>query len=187
MMSANKVAEMPINRGVGDFLKVYKIWETGKTLQNGRHTILLSTKGNNESEVPKELVELLNYIGAEDAIHSDDCNDSYVRQLQNSVNDIKKSRQMEERFMMIEELMQEEFQAGKEEGKQEGMQKGKAEALRAAILDIFNIRHITSDAITHLLDNTSDTKILTEMHHTAISCSNAEEFLDRFHNQNTDQ
>ena len=85
--------------------------------------------------------------------------------------------------MMIEELMQEEFQAGKEEGKQEG----KTDALRAAILDIFNIRHITSDAITHLLDNTSDTKILTEMHHTAISCSNAEEFLDRFHNQNTDQ
>ena len=29
-MSANKVAEMPINRGVGDFLKVYKIWETDK-------------------------------------------------------------------------------------------------------------------------------------------------------------
>ena len=85
--------------------------------------------------------------------------------------------------MMIEELMQEEFQAGKEEGKQEG----KTDALKAAILDIFNIRHITSDAITHLLDNTSDTKILTEMHHTAIACSNAEEFLDRFHNQNTDQ
>ena len=97
--------------------------------------------------------------------------------------------------MKIEELMQEEFQAGKEEGKQEGIQKGiqtgiqkgKAEALRAAVLDIFNIRHITSDAITHLLDNTSDTTILTEMHHTAIACRNAEEFLDRFNSQNTDQ
>ena len=54
-MSANKVAEMPINRGVGDFLKVYKIWETGKTLQNGRHTILLSTKGNNESRSDSSL------------------------------------------------------------------------------------------------------------------------------------
>ena len=30
MMSANKVAEMPINRGVGDFLKVYKIWKQAK-------------------------------------------------------------------------------------------------------------------------------------------------------------
>ena len=137
-MSANKVAEMPINRGVGDFLKVYKIWETGKTLQNGRHTILLSTKGNNESEVPKELVELLNYIGAEDAIHSDDCNDSYVRQLQNSVNDIKKSRQMEERFMMIEELMQEEFEAGRAEGKTEG----ERNSLTTAVLDILEIRNI---------------------------------------------
>lgn len=54
-MSANKTTEMPINRGVGDFLKVYKIWETGKTLQNGRHTILLSTKGNNESRSDSSL------------------------------------------------------------------------------------------------------------------------------------
>ena len=165
--------------------------ETNSPLQNGRHTIFLSTKGTNESEVPEELVELLHYIDAGETVFSEDYGDSYVRQLQKSVHDIKNSRQMEERFMMIEELMQEEFQAGKEEGKQEGIQKGiqkgKAEALRAAVLDIFNIRHIASDAITHLLDNTSDTKILTEMHHTAISCSNAEEFLDRFHNQNTDQ
>ena len=117
-MSANKAAEMPINRGVGDFLKVYKIWETGKTLQNGRHTIFLSTKGTNESEVPGELVELLHYIEAEETVFSEDYGDSYVRQLQKSVHDIKNSRQMEERFMMIEELMQEEFQAGKEEGKQ---------------------------------------------------------------------
>ena len=141
--------------------------------------------------MPEELVELLHYIEAEETVFSEDYGDSYVRQLQKSVHDIKNSRQMEERFMMIEELMQEEFQAGKEEGKQEGIQKGiqkgKAEALKAAVLDIFNIRHITSDAITHLLDNTSDTKILTEMHHTAIACSNAEEFLDRFNIQNTDQ
>ena len=60
----------------------------------------------------------------EETVFSEDYGDSYVRQLQKSVHDIKNSRQMEERFMMIEELMQEEFQAGKEEGKQEGIQKG---------------------------------------------------------------
>ncbi len=149
--------------------------ETNSPLQNGRHTIFLSTKGTNESEVPEELVELLHYIEAEETVFSENYGNSYVRQLQKSVYDIKKSRQMEERFMMIEELIQEEVQAGK------------AEALREAVLDIFNIRHITSDAITHLLDNTYDTKILTKMHHTAISCSNAEEFLDQFNNQNTNQ
>ena len=49
-----------------------------------------------------------------------DYGDSYVRQLQKSVDDTKNSRQLEERFMMIEELLQEEFQAGKAEGIAEG-------------------------------------------------------------------
>ena len=175
-MSANKTTEMPINRGVGDFLKVYKIWETGKTLQNGRHTILLSTKGNNESEVPKELVELLNYIGAEDAIHSDDCNDSYVRQLQNSVNDIKKSRQMEERFMMIEELMQEEFQAGKEEGRTEG----KLETLVTNVTNILSIRNLLTDSIKKLVTQTTDTDVLQKMLELAVVCTSTDEFLETF-------
>ena len=180
MMSANKVAEMPINRGVWDFLKVYKIWETGKTLQNGRHTILLSTKGNNESEVPKELVELLNYIGAEDAIHSDDCNDSYVRQLQNSVNDIKKSRQMEERFMMIEELMQEEFQAGKEEGRTEGRIEGKLETLVTNVTNILSIRNLLTDSIKKLVTQTTDTDVLQKMLESAVVCTSTDEFLETF-------
>ena len=65
--------------------------------------------------MPEELVELLNYIGAGESVSSENYSDPYVRQLQKSVNDTKKSRKMEERFMMIEELMQEEYQAGKAE------------------------------------------------------------------------
>ena len=103
--------------------------ETNKSLQNGRHTIFLSTKGMNQSEVPEGLVELLNYIGAEESEPSENYGDSYVRQLQQSVDDTKKSRQMEERFMMIEELMQEEFQAGKTEGRIEGKEEGMAEGI----------------------------------------------------------
>ncbi|MBC5713511.1 Rpn family recombination-promoting nuclease/putative transposase [Roseburia sp. BX1005] len=154
--------------------------ETGKTLQNGRHTILLSTKGNNESEVPKELVELLNYIGAEDAIHSDDCNDSYVRQLQNSVNDIKKSRQMEERFMMIEELMQEEFQAGKEEGRTEGRIEGKLETLVTNVTNILSIRNLLTDSIKKLVTQTTDTDVLQKMLESAVVCTSTDEFLETF-------
>ena len=150
--------------------------ETGKTLQNGRHTILLSTKGNNESEVPKELVELLKYIGAEDAIHSDDCNDSYVRQLQNSVNDIKKSRQMEERFMMIEELMQEEFQAGKEEGRTEG----KLETLVTNVTNILSIRNLLTDSVKKLVTQTTDTDVLQKMLESAVVCTSTDEFLETF-------
>ena len=44
---------------------IIKVKETTRPVQNGRHTIFLSTKGTNKSEVPKELVDLLSYIGAE--------------------------------------------------------------------------------------------------------------------------
>ena len=167
--------------------------ETNSPLQNGRHTIFLSTKGMNQSEVPEGLVELLNYIGAEESEPSENYGDSYVRQLQQSVDDTKKSRQMEERFMMIEELMQEEFQAGKTEGRIEGKEEGMAEgiaeglaqgadALRAAIFDILEIRKLLTDPARHLLEKTTDIEILKTMIHAAMSCGNTEEFLEQFKN-----
>ena len=142
--------------------------ETNRPLQNGRHTIFLSTKGTNKSEVPKELVDLLNYIGAEETVISENYSDSYVRQLQKSVEDTKKSHQMEERFMMMEELLHEEFQAGK------------IDALRDATLDILDERKMLTDSTRQLIENTSDLELLKQMLHTAISCSNTEEFLTQF-------
>ena len=149
--------------------------ETNRPLQNGRHTIFLSTKGMNRSEVPEELVELLNYIGAGESVSSENYSDPYVRQLQKSVNDTKKSRKMEERFMMIEELMQEEFQAGKAEGIAAGV-----DALKAVVLEVLDMRNMLTDTTKYLLEHTSDMETLKKMSHTAISCRNAEEFLEQF-------
>ena len=149
--------------------------ETNRPLQNGRHTIFLSTKGMNRSEVPEELVELLNYIGAGESVSSENYSDPYVRQLQKSVNDTKKSRKMEERFMMIEELMQEEYQAGREEGIAAGV-----DALKAVVLEVLDMRNMLTDTTKYLLEHTSDMETLKKMSHTAISCRNAEEFLEQF-------
>ena len=153
--------------------------ETNRSLQNGRHTIFLSTKGMNRSEVPEELVELLNYIGAGESVSSENYSAPYVRQLQKSVNDTKKSRKMEERFMMIEELMQEEYQAGKVEGREEGIAAG-VDALKAVVLEVLDMRNMLTDTTKYLLEHTSDMETLKKMSHTAISCSNAEEFLEQF-------
>ena len=153
--------------------------ETNRPLQNGRHTIFLSTKGMNRSEVPEELVELLNYIGAGESVSSENYSDPYVRQLQKSVNDTKKSRKMEERFMMIEELMQEEYQAGKAEGREEGIAAG-VDALKAVVLEVLDMRNMLTETTKYLLEHTSDMETLKKMSHTAISCRNAEEFLEQF-------
>ena len=133
----------------------------------------------NRSEVPEELVELLNYIGAGESVSSENYSDPYVRQLQKSVNDTKKSRKMEERFMMIEELMQEEYQAGKAEGREEGIAAG-VDALKAVVLEVLDMRNMLTDTTKYLLEHTSDMETLKKMSHTAISCRNAEEFLKQF-------
>ncbi len=70
--------------------------------------------------------------------------------------------------MMMEELLHEEFQAGK------------IDALRDATLDILDERKMLTDSTRQLIENTSDLELLKQMIHTAISCSNTEEFLTQF-------
>ena len=77
--------------------------------------------------------------------------------------------------MMIEELMQEEYQAGREEGIAAGV-----DALKAVVLEVLDMRNMLTDTTKYLLEHTSDMETLKKMSHTAISCRNAEEFLEQF-------
>ena len=96
-------------------------------LEDGRITVFLNTHGKNEYEVPGELVTFLQYMkedleGSEREFH-----DSYVEQLQKFVRNVKESREMEERFMIFEEMLKEERAAGFAEGHAEGRAEGHAE------------------------------------------------------------
>ena len=63
-------------------------------LQDKRNIVFLSTKGENDAEVPKELVRFLKFVKA----------------------DLKESREMEERFMTLEEMLKDERKEGLKEG-----------------------------------------------------------------------
>ena len=89
-------------------------------LEDGRTTVFLNTRGKNESEVPGELVTFLQYMkedleGSEKEFH-----DPYVEQLQKLIRNVKGSREMEERFMIFEEMLKEERAAGFAKGRAEG-------------------------------------------------------------------
>ncbi|MFR0667203.1 MAG: Rpn family recombination-promoting nuclease/putative transposase [Faecalimonas umbilicata] len=86
-------------------------------LEDGRTIVFLNTHGKNESEVPKELVTFLKYVKADLAGSEEAFDDSYVEQLQNFIRKIKGSREMEERFMIFEEMLKEEREEGREEGR----------------------------------------------------------------------
>ncbi len=90
------------------------------SMEDGSHTIFLSTRGKNEDEVPKELVSLLDFIGAPLSESQKDYKDEFVRKLQNSVKEVKASREMGARYMTFEELLNDERALGRSEGREEG-------------------------------------------------------------------
>lgn len=86
-------------------------------LDDGSHSIFLSTCGKNDSEVPEKLVKFLEYVKAKNSESTKDFEDTYVKELQNAVQHVKKNREMEGRYMIFEEMMRDEYAAGKAEGK----------------------------------------------------------------------
>lgn len=99
-------------------------------LNEERYSIFLNTKGNNESEVSKELVSFLKYVNSKVEECETDFEDAYVAQLQKTVKNIKQSRDMEEKYMTLEEMLREEREEAKEEGKQEGQKEAKEMMIR---------------------------------------------------------
>ena len=107
------------------------IYETNKLLADGNHTIILSTKGKNLNDVPRQLVNFLEYVGQDtDNVKTDD---AYLRLLQERVKSIKQDRDWEGKYMLLQEMMSEERMAGRKEGleigRQEGLEAGRRESL----------------------------------------------------------
>lgn len=122
---------------------------TEADMQDGSKSIFLSTRGENESEVPKELVSFLKFVRADLKESMEDFGDEYVRQLQKSIRQIKGSLEMEDRFMTLEELLKDERAEGKAEGKAESILElleelaPVPEELREKIMNERNIQTLT--------------------------------------------
>lgn len=89
-------------------------------LEDGRIIVFLNMHGKNESEVTKELVTLLQYMKEDVEGSEREFHDSYVKRLQKFIHEVKSSREMEERFMVFEEMLRDERTVGRAEGRAEG-------------------------------------------------------------------
>ncbi len=90
-------------------------------LEDGCQALFLSTRGENRHETPASLIKFLEFVAADLEESERDFEDSFVRQLQDSVSHIKKDREMGERYMTLEELICDEREESRQEGLQEGM------------------------------------------------------------------
>lgn len=96
-------------------------------LREGCKTLFLSTQGKNPSEVPEKLVRFLHFVKAD--LRESQCpsGDPYVARLQSTIARMKSSREWEERFMTLEELIRDERAEAWQEGKNEGKHEERAE------------------------------------------------------------
>lgn len=99
----------------------------GRIVHDGNYTIFLNTKGKNKKEVPEMLVKFLDFVGADLKESMKEYDDEFVKALQKSVAHVKKSREMEERFMLLELVLHEERMAARAEGHAEGHAEGRLE------------------------------------------------------------
>ena len=93
--------------------------------------LLLSTKGENEKEVPKELVDFLHYVTESNENGLPDECDERLKRLHESIREIQASADMEVEYMKMEERER----IIRDEGKQIGIINGKIESVLELLED----------------------------------------------------
>lgn len=147
---------------------------------DGSYTVFLSTVGTNEDEVSQELVKFLKYVGAELEESNKDYEDEFVKRLQKSVEKIKFDREMGRRYMLFEELMKDEYNAGKAEGlelgKAEGLELGKAEAAQSILVEILHEIAPVSDNLKERISSIKELEVVMQLTVIAAKADSIEEF-----------
>ena len=128
----------------------------------------MSTKGKNAEQVPESLVKFLKFVAADIEQSEQDFEDEFVVQLQKSVHGVKISREMGERYMIFEEMMEEERNAGRKEGA--------LKAKRDAIFELLEEVGVVSKSLTEQIGQLSDGKQLKELLKLAARSTSIDEF-----------
>ena len=133
--------------------------------KDGCKSIFLSTYGENEEDVPKSMVKFLKFVKADLADSEEDFEDEFVNKLQKSVRHVKTSREMEDRFMLFQEMLRDERAEGKAEGKAE------------YVLELLEELSVIPDDIRQRILNETDLEKLGKWHKLAAKVDSMEQFL----------
>ena len=166
-------------------------------LKDGRLTMFLSTHGKNPQEISEGLVSFLNFVKAALDESGNVFRDPYIKQLQNSIRKIKKSREMGDRYMIFREMLQEEWSEGRLEGRRvgrkegrrigrkegrrvgrkEGRKEGQLETLRKSIFDLLSLLSPVPDTVKESLFSINDPAVLDKLLMKAAKAESLETFL----------
>ena len=125
--------------------------------------------------MPGELVSFLNFVKADLSESETDFEDDFVEKLQNTIRRIKSNREMEERFMIFEEMLRDE----RAEGKAEGIAEGKTEAVLEMLLELMNDLGEIPDELRNRITSEKDLETLKKWHRLAARSESLDEFLEK--------
>ena len=120
-------------------------------------------------------VSFLNFVKADLSESETDFEDDFVEKLQNTIRRIKSNREMEERFMIFEEMLRDE----RAEGKAEGIAEGKAEAVLEMLLELMKDLGEIPDELRNRITSEKDLETLKKWHRLAARSESLDEFLEK--------
>ena len=145
-------------------------------LKDGSCTIFLNTRGENPDEIPRELRSFLEYVSADLEASAKDFGDAYVKSLQRSVTLVKQSREMEQRYMILQEMLSTERSEGYAEGELKGELKGQRKKQAANILTLLEHKGTVSETLRSKITEETDLGVLERWFELAIETDSVEQF-----------
>ena len=121
----------------------------------------------------------LEYVKADLEESQKDFHDSYVRRLQDSVQRVKANREMEERFMFLEEKLKEERAEGEKIGREIGERIGQTQGARDMLLKMLEILGEIPEPIREKITSVSEQETLTDWAKIAVQSASMEEFVKK--------
>ena len=112
-------------------------------------------------------VSFLNFVKADLSESETDFEDDFVEKLQNTIRRIKSNREMEERFMIFEEMLRDE------------RAEGKAEAVLEMLLELMNDLGEISDELRNRSTSEKDLETLKKWLRLAARSESLDEFLEK--------
>lgn len=136
-------------------------------LQEGSRSIFLSTRGENEEGISLDLLKFLRFVKADLRESEKDFEDEFIYRVQQSIRWIKGSRKMEERFMILEEMLLDERAAGKAEGRAED------------VIELLEEFGAVPETLWNRIMNEKDLEVLKRWHRLSARADSLEEFLEK--------
>lgn len=137
-------------------------------LKDGSHTVFLSTTGTIAEGVKPELIKFLRFVKADIGESNNDYGDEYVSRLQETIRQIKSSREMENNYMKLEFVLREERRSAEA--------RGEAKTLVSSIIRVLNSKGEVSESLASRINSETDNAVLNKWFDIAIKSDDPEIF-----------